>query len=187
MIRPWQIKWWLICLLFGAPDQSSSSEHNTLRRLVAGRKLILEIGSWMGASAVVLGAIAREQDGRLVCVDTWEGEYDQNAWVAKMRNVYRRFWNRIIRAGLIKTVIPMRGLCADVLPLLAPESFDAIWIDGDHRYDGVRYDIEQARRLITPGGLICGHDYDETHIDVMRAVDEAFGKPEHEGRVWWAK
>lgn len=185
-----RMKWHADCILRGAPIQSSDAERATLARLVRERARpgirILEVGSWMGASAVTLGEIAREWDGRLVCVDSWRGEDEQNAWIARLRNVYRRFWRRIERAGLSGAVIPMRGLCADVLPMLASGTFDAIWIDGDHRYEGVRADIAQARRLVKPGGLVCGHDYDVSHADVMEAVNKAFGADVcNDGRVWW--
>lgn len=50
--------------VLGAPSLTSEREHALLRRLCAGMVggcRMLEIGSWMGASAVVLGAEARAQ------------------------------------------------------------------------------------------------------------------------------
>lgn len=184
------LRWLANCLLRGAPVQTSDSERAALARLVRERARagirILEIGSWMGASAVTLGEIASEWDGRLVCVDSWRGEEALNAWIARHRDVYASFWRRVERAGLSGVVIPMRGLCADVLPMLASGAFDAVWIDGDHRYEGASFDIAQARRLVKAGGLVCGHDYDGQHPGVIQAVDEAFGAAvRHEGRVWW--
>ena len=36
--------------------------------------------------------------------------------------------------------------------------------------------------------IICGHDYSPVWKDVMRAVDEKFGKPDGvAGSIWWVK
>jgi predicted O-methyltransferase YrrM len=37
-------------------------------------------------------------------------------------------------------------------------SVDFLFIDGDHRYDGVRRDFESYAPLVRPGGLIAIHD-----------------------------
>jgi hypothetical protein len=39
------------------------------------------------------------------------------------------------------------------------KSMDLIFIDGDHRYDFVKQDTENALKMITPGGLIVWDDY----------------------------
>lgn len=48
--------------------------------------------------------------------------------------------------------------------------FDMAFIDGDHSYEGVKFDAEAVNNLMNPNGLIAFHDYD--HLDVKRAVDE---------------
>lgn len=58
-----------------------------------------------------------------------------------------------------------------------------VFIDADHRYEGVKRDIEWALRMGVP--VICGHDYDEESPDVIRAVDELLGKSiETFEKVW---
>ena len=54
---------------------------------------------------------------------------------------------------------------------------DLIYIDGDHRYDGVLNDILLAKKLVKKGGIISGHDYHWESPGVIKAVDEVFGKP----------
>lgn len=178
-----QIYWRLDCLR-GHPDQTSPDELKTLSSIANG-VTALEIGSWMGCSTI---KIAQKITGKLYCVDAWQGTpADDLSWIARHRDVFNAFWRRIGKAGLQDVVIPLRGVSQDVLPVLASGTFDFIYIDGDHRYDGVKFDIEQAQRLIRPGGVIAGHDYDDGHPDVARAVREAFEKPNHEGRVWYRK
>jgi predicted O-methyltransferase YrrM len=38
-------------------------------------------------------------------------------------------------------------------------SYDFIWVDGDHSYEGVRNDTEKALALLRPGGTIMWHDF----------------------------
>jgi hypothetical protein len=57
----------------------------------------------------------------------------------------------------------------------APEALDFVFIDADHSYEGCKADIEAWAPKIRPGGLLCGHDYDNTEYPqwgVRRAVDE---------------
>lgn len=195
---------WLFSRLFGHPNQTTSSELETLCRVansaIIGRHgvRILEIGSWMGCSSVYLAKIAQKHNGRLFCCDTWCGEELTKKtsflltmhgaylyWFAKWWDVYGSFWRRIGRAKLKTVVISLRGLSQDVLPILADKTFDVIFIDGDHRYEYVKFDIEQARRLIRSGGVIVGHDYTERSPGVYRAVHDIFGEIKHVGLVWW--
>jgi predicted O-methyltransferase YrrM len=56
---------------------------------------------------------------------------------------------------------------------LTPHSFDLIFIDGDHSYQGVLQDTECALRLIRSGGLICWHDYVfKYRRSVVKALDQ---------------
>jgi cephalosporin hydroxylase len=42
-------------------------------------------------------------------------------------------------------------------------SYDFIFIDGDHSYDGVKCDFELYKALLSPGGYIGFHDIDPNH------------------------
>jgi predicted O-methyltransferase YrrM len=45
--------------------------------------------------------------------------------------------------------------------LLDGQPLDALFIDGDHSYDGVRADFERYGRLVRSGGIIALHDINE--------------------------
>jgi predicted O-methyltransferase YrrM len=66
------------------------------------------------------------------------------------------------------------------LPRLASEDarFGLIFIDGDHQAPGVRRDIEQALKLLEPGGVLAVHDVDEWCCcpDVGHVAAEIFGE-----------
>ena len=62
------------------------------------------------------------------------------------------------------------------LELLRGRPIDFLFIDGDHRYPGIRRDYELYANLVRPGGLIAFHDirpkpYAES-IQVFRLWDE---------------
>jgi predicted O-methyltransferase YrrM len=59
-------------------------------------------------------------------------------------------------------------------------TFDMIYLDGDHEYKGVVKDLEVAYQKIKPNGWLMGHDYEmnmkkaktSCHFGVKQAVDE---------------
>lgn len=64
-----------------------------------------------------------------------------------------------------------------------------VWIDGHHAYKQVRKDIINATKVLVPGGLLGGHDYNLTD-DVRKAVHELLGEETIETGVdftWWKK
>ena len=67
---------------------------------------------------------------------------------------------------------------AAVLASFPDEYFDWIYIDGDHSYPGVKRDIEQAKRVVRPDGLLVFNDYilfsqhEFTRYGVVHAVNE---------------
>ena len=74
----------------------------------------------------------------------------------------------------------IKGNSSQILQLLDDNSFDMIYIDADHSYEGSKQDIEIAYAKIKPGGWIMGHDYEmnmnkakqEYKFGVRQAVDE---------------
>jgi hypothetical protein len=66
-------------------------------------------------------------------------------------------------------------MTSEVAAMLVPlHSLDFCFIDGDHRYESVKRDIELWRPRTRI--LLCGHDYGgKHHKGVDKAVDEAFG------------
>ena len=79
-----------------------------------------------------------------------------------------------------------------ILPFSAdtiPEPLDFIYIDGNHQYDAVLFDILEARKIVKNGGVVGGHDY-RLRNGVSDAVHEVFGDDFHHGgrerqSDWW--
>lgn len=121
--------------------------------------LFLEIGSWCGDSALILGKVAKDAGGKLLCVDWWKGsDASYLSWVAKNYDVFSIFWNRIKDAGLDEVVIPIRSNSETAGLFLRERTFDLIYLDSDHRYGPTSRDLARFAPLVREGGLFCGHD-----------------------------
>ena len=63
------------------------------------------------------------------------------------------------RAGVAGQVTVVRGHSPGVLAGLGP--FGLVFIDGDHGSAAVMADVEAARKLLAPGGVLACHDLGE--------------------------
>lgn len=59
---------------------------------------------------------------------------------------------------------------------------DGIHLDGCHEFEIVCQELEQARRVVKPGGLISCHDYHANNPGVFRAVQQFSAK---HGITFW--
>jgi ubiquinone/menaquinone biosynthesis C-methylase UbiE len=80
-----------------------------------------------------------------------------------------------IQQGIIEL---HQGDSSSLLAALPDRSFDFIYIDGDHSYDGIVKDLDQAARKIKDDGWIVCNDYtlysplEKIYYGVYRAVNE---------------
>ncbi|MDP2598879.1 MAG: class I SAM-dependent methyltransferase [Candidatus Liptonbacteria bacterium] len=124
---------------------------------------ILEVGSWAGQSAVMLASLCKKyKSGKVFCIDTWEGAGNIAAYKkrAQGEKIMKLFLRNVRASGAGQYIVPMRGRSDSFYDVLKSESFDAIYIDGDHSYDGVVSDIKGLRDKVKKGGMLCGDDYD---------------------------
>lgn len=74
-------------------------------------------------------------------------------------------------------IVTLTGESSKVCNNIKDEELDFVYIDADHKYKGIKKDIESYYPKVKIGGLICGHDYFERKDrGVIKAVDEFFGK-----------
>ena len=132
----------------------------TLARLSAKQGCkFLEIGSWCGDSTLILGKVAKENQGHLYCIDWWKGNIGTDlVEIAETTDIYSFFWERICSEGLEDTVIPIRASSCTVWDIFKEETFDLIYIDADHRYNAVFNDIQRYMPLVRQNGILCGDD-----------------------------
>jgi len=131
---------------------------------------ILEIGSWAGASAVSWASALKKVGipGRVTCVDAWvpyfdlkkdkAGHYQRMNHAAENGMIYKLFQHNVSSSGFSNTIVARRGKSREVLPKLASGSFHIVYLDGSHVLKDVLFDVRQAKRLVRPGGIVCGDD-----------------------------
>ena len=124
-----------------------------LSRSINRTAVCVEIGSYLGASSVLLAKGLRS--GVLYCIDTWEND----AMTEGRRNTYEEFeQNTEIYSHKI---IPTRGWSSNVFAEIASkvEKIDLFFIDGDHSYEAVKKDWQLYSALLTKGSIVIFHDY----------------------------
>jgi predicted O-methyltransferase YrrM len=141
------------------PTSMTGAEGAALARLAAGRD-VLEIGSAFGYSACVM---ALNQATSVTAVDP-------HAWLAS----YPAMLSNLEACGVDGVVTVIRGQSPRALDGLGP--FGLVFIDGDHGFEAVTADVEAARKVLAPGGILAVHDYLEACCcpGVRHAIDALF-------------
>jgi predicted O-methyltransferase YrrM len=133
-----------------AHTQTNAEELETLERYASGHRVALEIGTYMGVSASIISR-ALIPDGQLYCVDPWEIHHGREnpCWTICKRELQRN--------GNASRVTFLQGLSHEMESVM-PASFDFIFVDGDHAYEGLERDWGIVMRRLQPGGIVCLHD-----------------------------
>jgi predicted O-methyltransferase YrrM len=144
-------KTWFGCRFAGKkpPSQLSDAERTALAKHAAGRKRIVEIGVYFGASTKLLRSVMAP-DGEIVGIDPFfRGRLGVpfQKWVAK-REVAKPANGsaRLIKAFSQDAV---RTWTAPI---------DFLFIDADHTWKGIDRDWNDWSKFIQPGGIVALHD-----------------------------
>ncbi len=57
-------------------------------------------------------------------------------------------------------------------PLFPDNYFDYVYVDGNHKYESVKKDLELWFSKVKKGGTFAGHDFNKPHLGVAKAVIE---------------
>ncbi len=113
---------------------------------------LVEIGSYLGASACFLAAAARAVHGRAFCVDTWQND----AMSEGGRDTFDDFvQNTHMYAAWIT---PLRGESISVAHTFS-HPIDLLFVDADHSYPAVKADLSAWAPKVRAGGWIVLHDW----------------------------
>jgi predicted O-methyltransferase YrrM len=113
-------------------------------------KNVLQLGTYVGYSSLVLGDAARKVDGRLITLDPDE----------RAVNIARGY---ITRAGLDDVVTSLVNASTDPEALervRAEAPYDLIYIDSLHDYACTREELPLYWPLLRPAGFLCMDDAD---------------------------
>ena len=151
-------------------------------------KLIIEVGSWKGGSAIHMAEYIKNKglDCKIICIDTWLGaveflsdQEDTDRYISLgMKNgypsVYYQFLANIMHKGLEDIVIPFpqtSTLAARFLALNKVKA-DLIYIDASHDEKDVYDDMNNYWGLLKKDGVLFGDDYDEYWPGVKLGVND---------------
>lgn len=171
--------------------------------LAEGKKRIVEIGTFMGASAESI-LKTMHPEGHLISID-----------VPTCPPKYAAMFPTFVRdEGRRQRLEPYEGRFSIVLSdsitvstWFPDKYFDMVYIDGDHTYDAVMRDIRAWLPKLRDGGYLCGHDLNvgcqqltkaerqkrrhldndgKLHFGVFEALDDSFSFVERIGHsnVW---
>lgn len=133
-------------------------------------KVIVEIGSYVGKSTMVLGSVAQWAGGEVHAIDPHQGEITspQGPKIAT-RPTFDKFMENIRWAHLEHVVRPIRKFSYEV-------NFDRpigfLFIDGLHDYGNVMRDYVCFSSWVEKGAGIAFHDYGTDFPGVDRLVDD---------------
>lgn len=167
--------------------QGWNSEHHIFKELIerVNPKVIIEVGTWKGASAITMCNAVKELglETKMYCVDTWLGalEFLTNLKDTKERDlrfkngypqIYYQFLSNIVHSGYQDIITPIPNTSATAARYFKAHDIkaDLIYVDASHEYEDVKADIENYSTLLNDGGVMFGDDY--SWPGVFRAVNE---------------
>lgn len=146
--------------------------------------LIIEVGSWKGASAIQMALLCKdlELDAAVVCVDTWLGSPEH---IRKPRfsvslnrrwgypQLYYTFLANVIKWKCEDVIVPFPATSESAAVVFSHERLkaDVIYIDAAHEYEPALRDFMVYWELLNDGGFLIGDDYIGWE-GVTRAADE---------------
>jgi predicted O-methyltransferase YrrM len=140
-----------------APGQIPSEITQLLNELSRNPpRRVLEIGTAGGGTFYLLARVATK-DAVLISADLPHGQFGGG---------YPKWRGRLIQSfgyddqkvHLLAVDSHAPETLQQIRALLKPHELDFLFIDGDHRYEGVKADFEMYSPLVRPGGLIGFHD-----------------------------
>lgn len=170
------------------PGWMSEQELTYIADLASRSKLIVEVGSWRGRSAV---AWSQNTTGTVYCIDVWANDAYGISFPEDPPDLHRRdewllteFHKNICG---IPNIVPIRTYSVKGAKIIAAMGLrpDVIFLDADHSMASIKGDYEAWLPLLADGGVICGHDYSYCGWpDVKTYVDATIPKFKVIDTIW---
>ena len=144
----------------------------------AGPIRYLEIGAFYGANLLsVANTYASHPESRLVAIDPWIDYDEYPEYKGQQDGIYSAFLRNTNH--LHEKLKVHRGFSHDVIPILEDNSFDIIYIDGNHEPEYVLEDAVLAFRKLKVEGYLIFDDYGWGGPDLTQRGIDAFLKAYH--------
>lgn len=153
-----------------APTQIRS-EILQLATLIQQRRpqAVVEIGTRMGGTLAIWCALA-DPKAVVASIDL-PGGIHGGGYPNWRSRVYRRFAQPGQSLHLLRMDSHLQKTRDYLKNLLPFGGIDFLFIDGDHRYEGVKMDFEMYSPLVRTGGLVAFHDICPNSVDKTCGVD----------------
>jgi predicted O-methyltransferase YrrM len=169
-------------------NKTDVQDQRVLAGLVPGRKLIVEVGTFTGGTAECM-LEHMDDDARLITIDPYIDLPKVNFIDFVRREVITVAASRLEKFG--DRVTQIIGDSKTIAPLFADGTVDMVFIDGDHRYEGVKADILGWMPKLKKDGVMSGHDFDQAamivnprYIDAKKDQDRDAATGIHCGVAW---
>lgn len=166
------------------PGWMTIDELTWLSDQASRHKRIVELGSYLGRTTVVLG---RSTSGEVWAIDDFKGlrdtKFTNTNAVPIMNDTLEQFRRNVSDLPNIKWTKADHGDLSVLPEEWCKEQPDMVFIDGSHEYEDVKRDIVEWKSRLAPGGLLCGHDAD--WAGVQKAVSELLPQAQQvAGTIW---
>eukprot|EP00406_Dinophysis_acuminata_P043714 CAMPEP_0179314634 /NCGR_PEP_ID=MMETSP0797-20121207/54592_1 /TAXON_ID=47934 /ORGANISM="Dinophysis acuminata, Strain DAEP01" /LENGTH=243 /DNA_ID=CAMNT_0021025023 /DNA_START=1 /DNA_END=732 /DNA_ORIENTATION=+ len=143
--------------------------------------LWVELGSFVGKSAILMAREAKAAGHRpvILCVDTFTGDTNMWVWQQSDRNllmrdhngrlrIYEQFLKNVLRAGHNDIIFPVQATSVvgmafiqrSVTGGLLGRLPQVIYLDSAHEAGETLLEIRRAWQLLSPRGVLFGDDFD---------------------------
>lgn len=151
-------------------------------------KTVVEIGSARGGTFWAFTRIASD-DALLVSIDIPAGSPldvrgGKDVYGARNRQRLRSYARASQKVELIDADSQAARTRDTLQKILNGRQIDLLFIDGDHRYDGVKRDYTLYSPYVAPGGLIAFHDVIVQH-DPRAQVDKLWNQLKKQYADWY--
>jgi len=152
-----------------------------IRSLVPVGSKLCEVGVFKGEMAGVVQQLI--QPSLYVLIDFFQGNMgsgDQDGNNFQYVDLDKSYTNLVQYYQSVPAIQVIRGDGVESLNTYPDDTFDMVYIDADHSYEGCKRDLEASVKKVKVGGYIMGHDYEMNmqkaqnvyHFGVKQAVDE---------------
>jgi predicted O-methyltransferase YrrM len=134
---------------------------------------LLELGAYLGKSAILMGEYVRDGEPFTVC-DLFDSDSSDEANQAELRRSYKT----LTRAGFetnyrafhdeLPTIV--QAPTTEIGEHVQPRSCRFVHVDASHLYDHVDADIEASGSLLRPEGILVCDDYRAHHTPGVAAA-----------------
>jgi len=137
---------------------------------------IVEIGSYYGRSTVCLALGLKDRlqlgDEKVYAVDPWV-KVDKNKGYDEVS--FDKFVDNIKKMNMKELVVPCKGTSERIVSGW-DKKIGMLFIDGDHSYKTVKFDLENWTKFLVIGGFVALHDVGnlKEYPGLTRAHDEFF-------------